>query len=72
MFVYSDNLIQEITAIFKTDYGVDLTRDQAVEYLDSLADLYDCLEVSVRQGFGSEAGGGGVPPKAAVAPDPLT
>ncbi len=38
--VYSQNLIDRITAYYKKR-GVSLTPEQAEEYLNSLADLYE-------------------------------
>jgi len=37
---FTEQLIQKATEIFRRDYGLELTRDKTIEYLDSLADLY--------------------------------
>ena len=62
---YSDELITEITEYLEEKDGQDTSREQAELYLDSLADLYECLKESIRQGFPVKKGG--QPPKAATA-----
>ena len=66
-FSFSDKLIAKLTAYFREKYGVALSHEEANECLDSLADLYRCLERSVKQGFGSAASRLGGSRK----PDPL-
>ena len=39
-FLFNEQLIAKITLVLKRDYGVEITRDEALVWLDSLADLY--------------------------------
>lgn len=43
LFNYSEQLQQRLIAYFKQKYGLDITKEKANEYLDSLANLYDWL-----------------------------
>ena len=72
-FSFSDELIAEITAYYRERCGVLLSPEKAEQYLNSLADLYQVMEQSVRDGLPSHlprreggvpaAGGGGTPPE---------
>jgi hypothetical protein len=39
-FNYSDNLINEAIQCFKIEHGMDITREQANDYLNAFAELY--------------------------------
>jgi hypothetical protein len=51
LFNYSEPLRQHIIAYFKMKYGLDITNEQANEYLDSLANLFDWFD---RQSHGEK------------------
>ncbi|TSC60211.1 MAG: hypothetical protein LiPW15_89 [Parcubacteria group bacterium LiPW_15] len=61
MTQYSEPLIVEITRIFKRDYNLVLSRDQALEYLDDLVDFflafYPLPSESARESRPPKAGG---------------
>lgn len=68
---YGAQLISEITAYYRTRCGVEITPEEAEEYLHSFAELYRCFKESIRQGFpDSKKDGGGVPPPKAVDESP--
>ncbi|MDO8469472.1 MAG: hypothetical protein Q7S84_00435 [bacterium] len=52
MLRYPENIVQLAIIVFKAEYGVDLTKEEAISWLDAFSDLYDCLAGSIRQGFG--------------------
>ena len=72
-FSFSDELIAEITAYYHERCGLILSPEKAEQYLNSLADLYQVMEQSVRDGLPPHlprmeggvpaAGGGGIPPE---------
>jgi len=47
LFSYSEPLRQRLIVYFKQKYGLDITNDQANEYLDSLANLYSWFEKTI-------------------------
>jgi hypothetical protein len=40
MFQFSNQLTQQITEVFKVDYGLELSEEVASGYLNSLAELF--------------------------------
>ena len=56
--------MSETRAYFAALGFTGLNDKEIVAYLDSLADLYRCLERSIEQGFGSAAGRPGRRPQA--------
>ncbi len=55
MASFSSQLIEEITKYFEEKYQVTLTPGEAEEYLNSWADLWQCV---ARGGSGAPAGHG--------------
>lgn len=47
LFNYSEPLRQRLITYFKQKYGLDITNDQANEYLDSLTKLYGWFEKTI-------------------------
>jgi len=52
MPTYSKTLTQSIISYFKNTHNHEITEAQAIEYLDSLADLFDSYQASLMEAQG--------------------
>jgi len=68
-FCYSEKLITDVIAYYKALDGGVLSPQEAEQYLDSLAELWNCLVASIHSGFPPSRSGGGERAKHA-APEP--